>query len=242
MTLAEYINSQFSVIQYVDFFARMVVACLCGACIGVERSKRLKEAGIRTHIIVCCAASLMMIISKYGFADLTNLEGAAFNGTRGADPARIAAQVVSGISFLGAGVIFKNGSTIKGLTTAAGIWATAGIGLAIGSGMYIVGVFATVVIALLQIIMHKFTLGADSLVTNQLKFTVRDSDAFREKFAAYIRKYQVQVVESEIVRSEDGYATYDLLIKSACEITLPELHALMDSNQEVQSIHCTHVG
>lgn len=242
MTLAEYINSQFSVIQYVDFFARMVVACLCGACIGVERSKRLKEAGIRTHIIVCCAASLMMIISKYGFADLTNPEGVAFNGTRGADPARIAAQVVSGISFLGAGVIFKNGSTIKGLTTAAGIWATAGIGLAIGSGMYIVGVFATVVIALLQIVMHKFTLGADSLVTNQLKFTIRDSDAFREKFVAYLRTNQVQIVESEIVRGEDGYATYDLLMKSAREITLQELNALMDSNQEMQSIHCTHVG
>ena len=79
----------------------------CAACIGFERSKRFKEAGVRTHIIVCCAAALIMIISKYGFADLTAADGAVYNGTRGADPARVAAQAVSGISFLGAGVIFK---------------------------------------------------------------------------------------------------------------------------------------
>ena len=77
-----------------------------------------------------------MIISKYGFADLTAADGAVYNETRGADPARVAAQAVSGISFLGAGVIFKNGNTVKGLTTAAGIWATAAIGLAVGAGMY----------------------------------------------------------------------------------------------------------
>ena len=84
-----------------------------------------------------------MIVSKYGFADLTALDSANFHGTRGADPARVAAQVVSGISFLGAGVIFKNGSAVKGLTTAAGIWATAGIGLALGSGMYFIGFAVT---------------------------------------------------------------------------------------------------
>ena len=136
MILVEYLNSQFSLAQNLDFFIRILTASLCGACIGFERSKRYKEAGIRTHIIVCCAASLMMIVSKYGFADLTDAAGAAYNGTRGADAARIAAQVVSGISFLGAGVIFKHGSAVRGLTTAAGLWATAAIGLAIGAGMY----------------------------------------------------------------------------------------------------------
>ena len=133
MTLTTYLNSQFSIAQNLDFFLRILLACLCGAGIGFERSRRLKEAGIRTHVIVCCAAALLMIVSKYGFADLTSATGEVFAGTRGADPARVAAQVVSGISFLGAGVIFKHGNTIKGLTTAAGIWATAGIGLAIGS-------------------------------------------------------------------------------------------------------------
>ena len=150
--LSEYLNSQFSLAQNLDFFIRIAVACLCGACIGLERSKRYKEAGIRTHIIVCCAASLLMIVSKYGFADLTDASGAFFNGIRGADPARIAAQVVSGIGFLGAGVIFKHGSTIRGLTTAAGLWATAGIGLAVGAGLYGLGIFTTVLLALVQVL------------------------------------------------------------------------------------------
>ena len=117
------------------FLIRVLVATLCGGAIGLERTKRLKEAGIRTHCLVCCASALIMIVSKYAFADLS-VGDAFFFGDRGADPARIAAQVVSGISFIGLAVIYRNGSTLKGLTTAAGIWATAGIGLAIGAGFY----------------------------------------------------------------------------------------------------------
>ena len=84
MTLCEYFNSQFSIMQNLDFLVRILAACFCGACIGFERTKRFKEAGIRTHIIVCCAAALIMIVSKYGFADLTYADGSVFNGTRGA--------------------------------------------------------------------------------------------------------------------------------------------------------------
>ena len=114
------------------FLIRVLVATLCGGAVGYERTKRLKEAGIRTHCLVCCASALIMIVSKYAFADLS-VDGLFFPGDRGADPARIAAQVVSGISFIGLAVIYRNGSTLKGLTTAAGIWATAGIGMAIGA-------------------------------------------------------------------------------------------------------------
>ena len=129
-----------------DFCLRMLLSCLCGAAIGVERSRHFKEAGVRTHIIVCVGAALVMIVSKYGFVDLTLPDGSAFPGTRGADPARVAAQVVSGISFLGAGVIFKREGLIRGLTTAAGIWVTAAIGLAVGAGMMLVGLFAALIV------------------------------------------------------------------------------------------------
>ena len=94
-------------------------------------------------------------------ADLGNSEIGFFNGTRGADPARIAAQVVSGVSFLGAGVIFHNGSSIHGLTTAAGVWVTAGIGLSLGSGMYVIGIFSTAIVALIQYLMHRHSFSAD---------------------------------------------------------------------------------
>ena len=130
---------------------RIVVAAICGLGIGLERTARSKEAGMRTHTIVCMAAALMMIVSKYGFADLAN----AVNGTRGADPARIAAQIVSGIGFLGAGIIFYKRDLLHGLTTAAGIWATAAIGMAIGSGMVVIGVIAAILLVAIQILLHK---------------------------------------------------------------------------------------
>ena len=110
MTLASYYFNQFTTAQYADFCIRLVVAFLVGGMVGLERSKRFKEAGIRTHIIVCVTAALIMLVSKYGFADLNQTTGMEVLGSKGADPARVAAQAVSGISFLCAGVIsiFQN--------------------------------------------------------------------------------------------------------------------------------------
>lgn len=238
MTLAEYMMGQFSLWQYAEFFVRILVACVCGACIGFERSKRFKEAGIRTHIIVCCAAALTMIVSKYGFADLTDPAGRAFNGTRGADPARVAAQIISGVSFLGAGIIFRNGTSIKGLTTAAGIWATAGIGLAIGSGLYVIGMFATAVVAVLQIIMHKYTMGVDSMIIGQMHCTVGNPDAFRTALNEYVEKNKMQVIASRIMFQEDGTTTYDLTLRMAHTMTINELTGFLESMEDVRAISC----
>ena len=127
-----------------ELIGRLIVASICGYIIGFERNTHKKEAGIRTHIIVAIASCLMMEISKYGFADVGDFDGA-----------RLAAQVVSGIGFLGAGMIFVQKNSVKGLTTAAGIWATSGIGMAVGAGMYVIGVVTTILIMLLQIFFHK---------------------------------------------------------------------------------------
>ena len=127
-----------------ELIVRLIVASVCGYIIGFERNTHKKEAGIRTHIIVAIASCLMMEISKYGFADIGDFDGA-----------RLAAQVVSGIGFLGAGMIFVQKNSVKGLTTAAGRWATSGIGMAIGGGMYFIGIVTTLLIMLLQILFHK---------------------------------------------------------------------------------------
>ena len=240
--LAEYLNSQFSFWQNIEFFVRLIVACACGALIGVERSRRFKEAGIRTHIIVCCASALMMIVSKYGLADLTNAAGVAFNGTRGADSARIAAQVVSGISFLGAGVIFKHGSSIKGLTTAAGLWATAGIGLAVGAGMYVLGVFTTALVTILQIVMHKFVVGADILSVCRLSFTVRNSDQLQIGWDDFIHQHRMQIVECNIKYHEDGTVSYDVTVRTMQEITVRELDTFLREYGEVRDISCSSLA
>ena len=120
-----------------DLLLRIALAGLLGGLIGIERQLRSKEAGLRTHILVGIGSAMFMIVSKYGFEDLLTLEHVSF------DPSRVAAQVVSGMGFLGAGTIMIQKQMVKGLTTAAGMWVTAAIGLVIGSGLYEIGIYGT---------------------------------------------------------------------------------------------------
>lgn len=132
----------------IDWFCRLLIAALCGGAIGYERATQRKSAGMRTHMVVAVAAALFMLVSKYGFFDILNLHNIAL------DPSRIAAQIVTGISFIGAGTILVRKEQVSGLTTAAGVWATAAIGMAIGAGMYFIGIICTVLLFLIQILFH----------------------------------------------------------------------------------------
>ncbi|MBR1606159.1 MAG: MgtC/SapB family protein [Clostridia bacterium] len=230
------------ILQYLEFFLRIVVACVCGAVIGVERSHRLKEAGVRTHLLVSATAALMIIVSKYGFADLTDAAGVAYFGTRGADPARIAAQVVSGISFLCAGVIFKQGSMIKGLTTAAGLWATAGIGLALGAGMYMLGIFATIVVLLIQIIMHRLPVLNDQYQNNRIEITVKDDNSFRGALTRQFKAWHAQVMETSITHNANGTTSYSMLVKMNASVKQEEIFAFLEKNSSVTSFSQTTNG
>ena len=120
-----------------ELIFRPLVAGLLGAIIGLDRAYRAKEAGFRTHFLVSLGSALFMLVSQFGFSDVLQ------EGTTRFDPARVAAQVVSGIGFIGAGTIIIHRQFVRGLTTAAGLWATAGIGLAIGGGLYWLGIAAT---------------------------------------------------------------------------------------------------
>lgn len=236
MTLAEYLTRQFSLQQYGEFFLRILIACLCGASIGIERSKRLKEAGIRTHIIVCCAAALTMIVSKYGFADLVSPDGTTLYGSRGADSARVAAQIISGVSFLGAGIIFRNDRSIKGLTTAACIWATAGIGLTIGAGMYVMGLFVTGVLALVQYLTHKYSIGVDSMVVGKIRCEVRDPDAFRKALEEYADRNRMQILHLRFEIKTEGGAVFDLTLRMKQDMSITDLSAFLDSVGDAHAI------
>jgi putative Mg2+ transporter-C (MgtC) family protein len=121
---------------------RLVIAGLLGGIIGVEREFRAKEAGVRTHFIVALGSALFMIISQFAFGDKTH------------DVSRVAAQVVSGIGFIGAGVIIFQRNVIRGVTTAAGLWVAAAIGMAAGDGMYSVAIAATLLTLLCLEMMH----------------------------------------------------------------------------------------
>jgi len=124
-------------ISETDVILRLVVSCILGGLIGFERESLDRPAGLRTHILVCVGSALMTLVSIYGFTSFDTVTK---------DPGRIAAQVVSGIGFLGAGTILREGLTVTGLTTAASLWVVAGIGLAIGSGLFFAGIAGTALV------------------------------------------------------------------------------------------------
>ena len=129
-------------LQELSHLLNVLVAVVLGFAIGYERKLRYKEAGIRTHTIVCAGSALIMVVSKYGFGD------------EQADAARVAAQIVAGVGFLGAGIIVYRKHEVHGLTTAAGVWATAGVGMAAGAELYIIAAGATVILIGVQCIFH----------------------------------------------------------------------------------------
>jgi putative Mg2+ transporter-C (MgtC) family protein len=122
---------------------RLLVAALLGSVIGADREKLSWAAGLRTHMLVSVGACLFMIVSAFGFTDILGTKNVIL------DPSRIAAQVVSGIGFLGAGSILLRGEMVRGLTTAASLWTVAAIGLAVGGGLYVEAVIATIVILII---------------------------------------------------------------------------------------------
>jgi putative Mg2+ transporter-C (MgtC) family protein len=126
-----------------EMLIRLLVAAALGSLIGFERERLLWAAGIRTHMLVCVGSCLIMIVSQYGFSNILTQQNVVL------DPSRIAAQVVSGIGFLGAGAILARGEIVKGLTTAASIWTVAAVGLAVGGGLYLAASASTVIILII---------------------------------------------------------------------------------------------
>ncbi len=132
--------------SHVDLFLRLASAAVLGAIVGIEREYFGKAAGFRTHALVAAASSLIMLVSVEIYE--------MYKGQVQVDPSRIAAQVVSGIGFIGAGAIIRSGASVKGITTAASLWAVSGIGLACGIGFYEGALYATVIVI---VILFMFT-------------------------------------------------------------------------------------
>ena len=132
-----------------NIIIRLLAASIFGAIIGVEREYRAKEAGVRTHFMVCLGSALFTVVSQFGFigiSDLNSEQVSALITSGKLDPSRVAAQIVSGIGFIGAGTIILRRRMLVGLTTAAGLWTTAAIGMASGGGLYTIATFSTVLI------------------------------------------------------------------------------------------------
>lgn len=195
----------------INLIFRMVVACVCGVLIGYERKNRAKEAGIRTHCIVACASAMMMIISKYGFLDL--IDGSYFPGADvRLDPSRMAQGIVTGVGFLGSGMIYIQKGSTKGLTTAAGVWATSGIGMALGAGMYTIGIATTVLVLLAQFLLHgkgRFTMMHKS---KTLKIYGVNEENFQKKVEHELKEMNISVSDVSITKNFENEFDYSFYL------------------------------
>ncbi|HHW46434.1 MAG TPA: MgtC/SapB family protein [Clostridiales bacterium] len=203
---------------------RIMLAGLCGFFIGLERESRSKEAGVRTHTIVAMASALIMVVSKYGFADVYD-----------SDASRIAAQIVSGIGFLGAGIIIYRRDILRGVTTAAGIWATAGIGMAMGSGLCITGLCFTILLIIIQILLHMppfKALKESNYSTLKAQIVLEDEktiDNFQTLFKIY-RILRIRTYQSE------GKNLADIEFITPHIYSLAEFYDIMSANGYIKSI------
>ncbi len=202
---------------------KMLLSLVLGFAIGFERKMRYKEAGIRTHTIVCVGSCLYMIISM--FITLKFNTG---------DPGRIAAQIVSGIGFIGAGMIFNHKQVVHGLTTAAGIWATAAIGMAIGSGMWLVSIIASAIIILVQFIMHLPFKVFHSRYHSRLNIIFRCNDGTEKEKVKEL--FGVNRFTRINAKKDNGEIVYSTLISTDKEFTADDIFDALSKNDFILSI------
>lgn len=212
-------------LQNLEYILRIFIAMILGMLIGNERKNRMKSAGMRTHALVALGSALMMVVSKYGFAD--SVQG---------DGARLAAQVVSGVGFLGAGMIFVRHNLVSGLTTAAGVWTTAGIGLTIGAGMYFVGVFSTLMMVIMQSLSHKIPYFSSVASAGLIRMTIQKRPGAVEEMERLLISHNVEIQGIQIQKTEKEKIKLEFDVLYPKKMNKPALFGMLAERDEVLSL------
>lgn len=223
------------IVDYQDqlwFVLRIVIAGACGVFIGWERTHRQKDAGVRTHCIIAFAAALLMVLSKYAFADILVMEGA-----READPSRVASTIVSAVGFIGAGVIFRNGSSVKGLTTAAGMLATAAIGMTIGAGMYVIGVGATLILIFVNTAFHTRLKRWESVQFCDVTAVFPKDAGNVQAFCDDLAKHKIQTHNVSVHQNSDGTVNLKLTAVMAKHADTSSILQLAKEHPEIRDFN-----
>lgn len=207
---------------------RILMAGLLGTAIGFERKNRNKMAGIRTHAIVALGAALMMVVSKYGFSDIVDY-----------DASRVASQIVSGVGFLGAGIIFvRNSNSISGLTTAAGIWATAGVGMSMGAGQYFISVVSAAMIVIMQILFHKIHFLSKEAYWSDVKIILSDSDQSVKDIETYILQEKIEIKSIKISKADKVNTKLELELLFPAGYDKVKFINRLSEKEEVKVVKC----
>ncbi len=213
--------SNFSDILMFDIgtvFGKLLIAAILGGFIGWERERRGRPAGLRTHLLVCVGVTLMMLVSEHIFV---NYQGYNNDSVLRIDPARIAAQVITGIGFLGAGTIIRFRASVRGLTTAASLWVVAGIGLAVGSGFILPAVFTTAIAiaTLLLIPLVEREMKRDEYRT--IKILIAGQEHFLDKIKSILEENSVKLQKYKFEKNiQKNEIMYDINVKYKDEKTL----------------------
>lgn len=194
----------------------LLLSILLGFAIGFERRMRSKEAGIRTHTIVCVGAALMTIISRH---------------IGGGDPGRIAAQIVSGVGFLGAGMIVYRQHEVKGLTTAAGVWTTAGVGMACGASLYLVAIAATIVMIAVQLVLHSGLFRSRKTYSVKIEFLHTGEENLKIK-----EIFGTDRFNHLVIKRENDHVIYSATLNTETEYSSARLNEIVAENPFVLSI------
>jgi putative Mg2+ transporter-C (MgtC) family protein len=187
-----------------EIVLRLGLAAVFGAVIGLERERKDWAAGLRTHMMVCLGAALAMMVSEFGFYDVLNEKNITL------DPSRVAAQVISGIGFIGAGsILFLKQGIIRGLTTASGLWTVAAIGLATGGGMYfaaiVTTIFAIIILWVLQPIERKFSA---RFKQKSIKIVVADNTTSIEVVNRFLENNEFEISNYSVYNAEGDYTIF----------------------------------
>ena len=211
-------------VNMVSITVRMVLAVLCGGIIGIEREYKRRPAGFRTHILICLGAAMTTLTSQFLYLELHYYT----------DMARLGAQVVAGVGFIGAGtIIVTQRQRVKGLTTAAGLWASAIIGLAIGGGFYEGGLFATFLIILAELLFSKLEY---RMLENAPEINLYMEYTDRRCLEQVLKLYREKVLNMEITRAtgsehQNACAIFSLRLNKRCKVEL-----LLDAIHRVEGV------
>lgn len=215
-------------ISYWEISLRLVLAVLLGGLVGFERESHNRPAGFRTHILVCVGSALIMLLSAYGFSEMAG-------GNYAVDPSRIAAQVVTGIGFLGAGTILRQRGSIKGLTTAASIWVVSGIGLAVGIGFYVGAAMATFVALISLLLLGR----VDRALFSQrriksLQIRAKDQPGLVGRVAGILGEFKLNIHKIELIAQEYEPAVAEVISMEFLLVVPLNLN----SNQLLRRLSC----
>ncbi len=204
---------------------RAGISIVLGFLIGLERKIRFKEAGIRTHTIVCFGSALMMLVSIFGFKDLTSDR---FDGSR------VASQIVSGIGFIGAGMIIYRKQVVHGLTTAAGVWATAGVGMAVGGGLYILAACSAVLLIAVQWFLHLHFRLFRTKTYYQLRVKFEDDNGTKGDIVRSL--FGIERFNRISVERKDGKVICSATVSTDRQVTVGEITTILSENKFIYAI------